>query len=419
MPAAQDSADAQLRRRVAAAWGLLIPHSDAIADAISDQLFQRDAEGYDRLPELRPDVRESTRVHIRRGLEVLSETRVAGGSTIELWRETGRRRARQAVPMELVLSAYTLGSRILWERLIEVAAGSEIDDAVLLAAGQAVWAALDVQSAVMIEGYRRESARLQRRDQQRQQSILDALVEGRGADPEFGAEAREALGIGLDAGIACVVALYDGALDEPLTPAEDRLERLGITSFWHVRTGVYFGMLAGTLLDEADLVELFTPHATGRVGVAASPDGVAGFATAFQLATRAAETVARGESTVVCVTDRLPEVLLAGSPQIAPLLMAETLGPLLAQPEPQARTLLTTLDALLRHDGSAKHAAEELYCHRNTVIYRMKQIEQLTGRSLTSPRDKLMLELGLMAVDPDSRPEPRSEPSAESRPEPA
>ena len=60
-------------------------------------------------------------------------------------------------------------------------------------------------------------------------------------------------------------------------------------------------------------------------------------------------------------------------------------------PEPQASTLLETLAALLRHDGSPTHAAEELYCHRNTVIYRLKQIEQLTGRTLTDPRDKMLL----------------------------
>ena len=67
-------------------------------------------------------MRQSTRVHIRRGLEVLSETDVPGRATVELWRETGRRRARQGVPMELVLNAYTLGSRILWQALIEIAA---------------------------------------------------------------------------------------------------------------------------------------------------------------------------------------------------------------------------------------------------------------------------------------------------------
>ena len=278
-----------------------------------------------------------------------------------------------------------------------------VEEDVLLEAGQAVWAALDVQNAVMIEGYRRESARLQRQDLQRQQSILDALVEGRGADPAFGADARVALGVSGDAAIACVVALYDGALDEPLSPAEDRLERLGIGSFWHVRGGVYFGLLAGNLLDEAGLVDLFTPHATGRVAVATSPDGIAGFATAFQLASRAAETLPRGERTVVSVSDRLPEVLLAGSPQIVPLLMAETVGPLMAQAPSHAQTLVQTLSALLRHDGSPTHAAAELYCHRNTVIYRMKQIEQLTGRRLADPRDKLMLGLGLMSIVPEQQ----------------
>lgn len=400
--------DQRLAARVATAWGLLLPDSDAIADTISSRVFGEDPAGYERFgPELMADVRESTRVHVRRGLEVLSETGTPSGSTVELWRETGRRRARQGVPMELVLNAYTLGSRVLWQTLLEKARsapeGTAIADPILIEAGQSVWAALDVQYAVMIDGYRQESSRLQRRDLQRQQSILDALAEGRGADPDFGAEARAALGLGPDSSVACVVALYDGAIDEPLTPVDDRLGRLGVTSFWHVRTGVYFGLLAGPVLAEPELVELFTPHATGRVGVAASPDGISGFATAFHLATRAAETLQRGERRVVSVSDRLPEVLLAGSPQVMPLLMAETLGPLLSQPEHHQRTLLLTLAALLRHDGSAKHAAEELFCHRNTVIYRMKQIEQLTGRTLTNPRDKLMLELGLMSLDPRER----------------
>jgi DNA-binding PucR family transcriptional regulator len=33
----------------------------------------------------------------------------------------------------------------------------------------------------------------------------------------------------------------------------------------------------------------------------------------------------------------------------------------------------------------------------------MKQIETLTGRSLADPRDKLMLQLGLLAVEPETR----------------
>jgi DNA-binding PucR family transcriptional regulator len=44
-----------------------------------------------------------------------------------------------------------------------------------------------------------------------------------------------------------------------------------------------------------------------------------------------------------------------------------------------------------------------LFCHRNTVIYRLKQIEQLTGRSLQVPRDRLLLVLALMAIGRSSR----------------
>jgi hypothetical protein len=398
-PAGAGTDDAATLRAVQTAWAALLPRSDEIADTITLTLLVRDQEIYERVgPDLRVDVRQSTREHIRRGIEVLAGTSDAPSSAIELWRETGRRRARQQVPLETVLNAYTLGTRVLWEALVEhgVASGADTDEHVLLVAGQRVWSALDVQNAVLVEAYRRESTRMQRQDLQRQQSALDALAEGRGADPDFAAEARDLLGIAADARVACVVALFDGSLDEPLGAVEDRLERIDVTCHWHVRTGRFFGLLSGALPEPDELVALIVPHATGRVGIASSPEGVAGFATAFQLATRAAESLERGETRVVSVTDRLPEVLLAGSPQITPLLMQETLGPLLAQPEPLATTLLETLAALLRHDGSPTHAAEELFCHRNTVIYRARQIEQITGRTLTSPRDKMLLGLAMM-----------------------
>ena len=398
--ASREPDDPVLHAQVERAWASLLDQADSIADQITLTLLERDQELFQRLPDLPVEVRVSTREQIRLGIEGLAGVADRGSKAVELWRETGRRRARQGVPMELILKAHTLGTRALWEALLAQAATGKLDveDQVLLIAGQRVWSALDVQNAVLIESYRRESARLQRRDLQRQQSILDALIEGRGADPHFATEAYEVLGIGTDVRIACVVAPYDGSLDEPLTAPEDRLERLEIASHWHVRGGLYFGLLAGPLPDDAGLVQLLTPLAVGRVGLASSPDGLAGFATAFQLATRAADTLPRGTPCVVSVTERLPEVLLAGNPQVAPLLQQQTLGPLLAQPDHLAETLVDTLAALIHHDGSPTHAAQELYCHRNTVIYRMKQIEQLTGRSLTDPRDKLLLSLGLLTL---------------------
>ena len=393
--------DAALRAQIATAWASLLGRTDAIADDIAFTLMEKGHSYYDAAgPGLRADVRANTREHVRRGVRTMAGLAEPEEKAIHIWRETGRRRARQGVPMELVLNAYSLGTRVLWEALLEQRnnADLDIDDHVLLTAGQQIWSALDVQNATLVESYRRESAQLQRRDLQRQQSFLDGLVEGRGADPGFASEARDVLGITPAEPLACVVAHFDGSLDEPLRAPEDSLERAGVVSCWHVRGGAYFGLVPTTELTVPELVELLQPVVSGRVGVAASAEGVSGFATAYQLAARVADTLPRGAQEMVSVSDRLPEVLLGASPEVSSLLVAETLGPVLAQPPHQAGLLLETLEALLAHDGSPTHAARQLYCHRNTVIYRMKQIESLTGRSLQDARDKLLLSLGLMAT---------------------
>ena len=399
--ARQEVIDDDLRAQIGRAWASLLDRADAIADDIALTLMENGRDYYDAVgAELRADVRANTREHIRRGIRTMAGLADPEEKAIHIWRETGRRRARQGVPMELVLNAYSLGTRRLWEALLEQRNNPDlgIDDHVLLIAGQRIWSALDVQNATLVESYRRESSRLQRRDLQRQQSFLDGLVEGRGADPGFASEARDVLGISADDPLACVVAHFDGSLDEPLRAPEDRLERAGVFSYWHVRGGAFFGLVPTSELTLPELVQLLEPAVVGRVGVALSAEGISGFATAYQLAGRVAETLPRGSHQMVSVTDRLPEVLLGGSPEVTSLLVSETLGALLAQPPQQADLLLETLEALLAHNASPTHAAEQLFCHRNTVIYRMKQIESLTGRSLQDPRDKLLLSLGLLAT---------------------
>ena len=405
-PEPEMAAEQALERQIQRAWASLIDKADAIADDISLTLLEKDREWYDKAgPEMRADVRASTREHIQRGILTMAGQPAPGKKAPDVWRETGRRRARQGVPMELVLNAYTLGTRVLWEALLVEGRRKHlgIEDRVLLMAGQRIWNALDVQNAVLVEAYRRESARLQRRDMQRQQSFLDGLVSGRGAEPGFAREAAETLGVALDEPVACVVAPFDEPLQEPLRGPEDRLERVSLISHWHVRGGSYFGLVQLSGLDQPSLVDLLAPAAAGRVGVALAKEGIAGFAGAFALAARAAQTVPRGATQVVSVNDRLPEVLLSASPEAGALLVEESIGGLLAQPAGHAEVLLETLLALLEHNGSPTHAAEALFCHRNTVIYRLKQIEQLTGRSLQLPRDRLLLVLGLIATGRSSR----------------
>jgi DNA-binding PucR family transcriptional regulator len=110
----------------------------------------------------------------------------------------------------------------------------------------------------------------------------------------------------------------------------------------------------------------------------------------------------------VTVFDSAPlAVTVMTAAEILPRVTASVLGPLLELPEDDQATLLDTLDAW-SETGSAAAAADKMSCHENTIRYRLRRVEALTGRSLSSPRAVAELCLALEAVRllPADRPEP-------------
>ena len=65
------------------------------------------------------------------------------------------------------------------------------------------------------------------------------------------------------------------------------------------------------------------------------------------------------------------------------------LSPLIAYDIQHVSNYVQTLEFFLKYDGSIQAVAEELFIHRNTVQYRMNNIRQLLGSSLTSEQEKL------------------------------
>jgi PucR family transcriptional regulator, purine catabolism regulatory protein len=57
--------------------------------------------------------------------------------------------------------------------------------------------------------------------------------------------------------------------------------------------------------------------------------------------------------------------------------------------------LLRSLDVFIEHNGHWEKAAQALYCHRHTLRYRIKRVEQLTGRDFTHARDRIEFWLAL------------------------
>jgi DNA-binding PucR family transcriptional regulator len=71
------------------------------------------------------------------------------------------------------------------------------------------------------------------------------------------------------------------------------------------------------------------------------------------------------------------------------------LGDLLACPEPYRSTLVTTFWTWAGSGGDPRTAAGRLFVHPNTVRYRLRRIEELTGRSLGDPRGLAELTLAV------------------------
>jgi sugar diacid utilization regulator len=61
--------------------------------------------------------------------------------------------------------------------------------------------------------------------------------------------------------------------------------------------------------------------------------------------------------------------------------------------------LLSSLRAFLERNARWEAAAAELYVHRHTLRYRMRKVEELTGRNLSSARDRMEFFLAIRARD--------------------
>ncbi|BFO18839.1 hypothetical protein SHKM778_52270 [Streptomyces sp. KM77-8] len=88
---------------------------------------------------------------------------------------------------------------------------------------------------------------------------------------------------------------------------------------------------------------------------------------------------------------------MVSSPELGAALVERLLGPLAHLEPADAEVLLDTLATWLACDGSAQRASRRLYCHRNTVLNRLRRYEQLTGRSLSRPTDLTETTLALTA----------------------
>jgi purine catabolism regulator len=195
-------------------------------------------------------------------------------------------------------------------------------------------------------------------------------------------------------------------LHEAATRAETKR---GSRLLWRIRNNATeFVLAAGELRDERRLAERLRDDLRGRLlagdgamtlGVGTIQEGLAGIrrshAEAKQALLLGRRLLGPGQLTLFGDLGVYRLIFAAESLPELHELYARALGPLLDYDRQNGAELVTTLDAFFAANASPKEAATRLGVHRNTVLYRLDRIREITGYDLEDAAVRLRLQLAL------------------------
>jgi hypothetical protein len=186
-----------------------------------------------------------------------------------------------------------------------------------------------------------------------------------------------------------VVAAEMPVVGEAALPAiESKLSCLDVYSAWRMLPDVQVGIVhvkSDQSLDK--ILALLSRTTISRVGVSARFDDLRETPPAFHLAKVALRSRAQSASPVTVFDGSILATAAASAPEVMVKAAAAVLHRFDDLSEQQRRLLFETFRVWQESDASVRATAEVLFRHPNTVRYRLRRIEQRTGRSLSSPRD--------------------------------
>jgi sugar diacid utilization regulator len=389
--AGAETVSAERARILSTLLGRIDAITEAGVDAIRNEIPAYAAQRDERF---HADLASQVRLNYSTTLSAMLEERVVTPDDIAFIRGAAMRRAEIGIALEDYLAAYRVGQLVLWDAMVACAADSHEgrEAAVTLAAPLIrfihIASTLAGQAYVELRQLAVAEADRHRRD------LLELLLAGElPARGPMHAAAR-AHGIDKDTWTLVVAATPGGPHSGPeaIQAASIAVARAGLSesTLVVVRQGEIVAV--PVLRTDADPTSLCsriedlqkrlsaegTPLA---VGVSTIAVGVAELPRAYQEARAARECLA-GQAGVVAIPRLSPfEYLLLRADETAHRVVDPSLRTFLDEDLAQGGVLSTTLQAFSRADLNLRAAAEHLHVHPNTAQYRLRRIEERTGRN--------------------------------------
>jgi hypothetical protein len=282
------------------------------------------------------------------------------------------RRARQGVPLDAFLEAIRNDFRVLWKGLERVARPDGIS--ILVSNMDRVLDMVEGYVSNIQQAFAEEEALLARDKRVYRQRLLSRLFQGHSVETGDVDEIGAALGVQPQAAFE-VLAVVEDAIPEAQ-------RRYGSSD------DVY-------LYENGEALYAFRQQRKGRSWLRESPGFPAGYvadvaglaslpgaaASAAVLARhrRAESRLATVEETWMRIAHGLLETTVPGfSTRVISALDKCT---------PHERDRLLQVAHSYARTGSIKETSEELYCHRNTVVNRLRSLQEVIGLDLTIPAE--------------------------------
>ena len=300
--------------------------------------------------------------------------------------ETGRRRAQQGVPLAEVLQAHRVSFSTLWDSLVRATqpGGCCEGPEALFAVASWVWSAADEYAMALTDSYRAASAELLASEGRRRSALVESLLSGRPSPDCSPWEVATLLGLSPSADLIVVAADKRGATATRVTDVEQKLADRGIVSGWQSTPTLQLGIVSLYEGQHEEALDVLRSIGA-RAGVSPPYGALSDTPRALQLA-RSAFSALRSDRSEVREFNSSPlAAFLACEPKEGRRLAEDVLGRVLELNSADRSTMLDTLTAYFDNQGSAERTAEQLYCHVNTIRYRLRRVHELTGRSVKDP----------------------------------
>jgi PucR C-terminal helix-turn-helix domain/GGDEF-like domain len=248
--------------------------------------------------------------------------------------------------------------------------------------------AQEVFTGAMALGYRQEHSRRLTSDESQRASLLDALLHGRLFDQCSLWELADNLRLPTSGPFTVFAAEPPAFGAESLPGIESKLRSLDVCSAWcllpDIQVGIVHLRTDNTLGKVLALVSRMTRT---HVGVSAPFDDLRETSQAL----RYARVTLLGRPDPGSLVSVFDASILASAAVSAPEVMRKLVAPLVETfaelADGEREILWETFRVWMENGGSPRTTAELLFCHPNTVRYRLHRIEQRTGRTLSRPRD--------------------------------